>query len=127
VAFFFLLILQACTWTHYVFKKFQQLNIVFTVHLVYIKNQDQLDAQSLFKNFNSSITLNPTCFGQVPDHLQGYTTLKCVVHMLNTLTIFKTAFSDFLVTLKLCFEKLYIRLDLIVSHLTCVQHMDYAF
>jgi hypothetical protein len=24
-------------------------NIVFTVHLVYIKNQDQLDAQSLLK------------------------------------------------------------------------------
>jgi hypothetical protein len=32
------------------------------------------------KNFNSCITLNPTCFGQVPDHLQGYTTLKFYVH-----------------------------------------------
>jgi hypothetical protein len=39
---------------------------------------------------------------------------------LQVLTIFKTVFSDFLVTLKLCFEKLYIRLDLIGSHLTCV-------
>jgi hypothetical protein len=37
-----------------------------------------------YENFNSSTTFKPTCFGQVPDHLQGYTTLKCVVHMLNT-------------------------------------------
>jgi hypothetical protein len=33
-------------------------NIVFTVHLVYIKNQDQLDAQSLLKTPED---------GQVPD------------------------------------------------------------
>jgi hypothetical protein len=42
-------------------------DIVFTVHLVYIKNQDQLYAQSLLKTLIVVITLNPTCFGHVPD------------------------------------------------------------
>jgi hypothetical protein len=46
-----------------------------------IKNQDQLDAQSLLKSLIAVLTFNSTCFGQIPDHLQGYTTLKCYVHM----------------------------------------------
>jgi hypothetical protein len=33
-------------------------NIVFTVHLVYIKNQDQLDAQSLLKTFKTMFYKN---------------------------------------------------------------------
>jgi hypothetical protein len=35
--------------THYAQNTWEELNIVFTVHLVHIKNQDQLDAQSLLK------------------------------------------------------------------------------
>jgi hypothetical protein len=37
--------LSSISWNYYN----NVLNIVFTVHLVYIKNQDQLDAQSLLK------------------------------------------------------------------------------
>jgi hypothetical protein len=50
---------------------FNLFNIVFTVHLVYIKKEPTRCTITI-KNFNSSITLNPTCFGQVPDNLQGF-------------------------------------------------------
>jgi hypothetical protein len=47
------------------------------------------------KNFNSRL-INLTCFGQVPVHLQGYTTLNCVVHMLNTHKIWAYKVSSYI-------------------------------
>jgi hypothetical protein len=63
------------------FDGFSKKEIIPQQCLQLVKNQEPTRCTITIKNFNSSFTLNPTCFGQVPDHLQGYTILKCYVHM----------------------------------------------